>query len=64
MDDVSFVTPMWLDAISSVMKVIEQQMEPTFDPTTREAKHARYSFQRLTSIGSETLALGLFATCE
>jgi len=64
MDDVSFVTPTWLEAISLVIKVIEQQMEPTFDPTTGEAKLARYIFQRWTTLGSETLPLGIFATYE
>jgi uncharacterized protein len=58
MGDVTFVTPTWLEAVWLVLNVIDEQMEPTFDPKTGDANPRRYSFQRLTSIGTETLALG------
>lgn len=58
-DDLSFLTETWLEAVSLVLKVVEEQMEPTFDSKTGDAKVARYVFQRWTNIGTETLALGM-----
>jgi uncharacterized protein len=56
--ELNFVTPTWLKAISLVLKVVEEQSEPTFDPITGEAKTSRYGFRRYTNIGTETLPLG------
>lgn len=52
------MTPTWLKAIALVLKVVEEQSEPTFDPSTGEAKASFYGFQRYTNIGTETLPLG------
>jgi meiotically up-regulated gene 157 (Mug157) protein len=57
-DELDFVTPTWLKAIAHVLKVIEEQSEPTFNQVTGLANVPRYSFQRNTNIGTETLALG------
>jgi uncharacterized protein len=57
-NDLEFVTSTWLKATGFVLRVIEEQRESTFDPLTGEAKIPRYSFQRNTNIGSETLSLG------
>lgn len=55
----NFITPTWLKAVTLVLKVIEEQSEPTFDPVTNQAKYPHYLFQRNTNIGSETLSLGM-----
>lgn len=59
LDQLDFITPTWLKAVTLVLKVIEEQSEPTFNPITRQANFPHYLFQRNTNIGSETLALGI-----
>jgi len=56
--DLSFVTATWLKAAALILKVMEEQSEPTFDQMTGATKFSYYMFQRTTQIGSETLALG------
>lgn len=58
--ELNFVTPTWLKAITAVLRVIDEQSEPTFDPVFGEAKVPHYHFQRNTNIGTETLSLGKF----
>ena len=58
-DQLDFITPNWLKAVALVLKVIEEQSEPTFNTVTREANVPRYLFQRTTNIGSETLVLSM-----
>jgi uncharacterized protein len=55
--DTTFITSTWLQAVSFVLTVVEQQHQPTFDPDTGEVLFPHYSFQRWTNIGTETLAL-------
>jgi meiotically up-regulated gene 157 (Mug157) protein len=66
-EELDFVTPLWLKAVAFVLKVIEEQSAPTFNPSNGLAIAPRYSFQRNTNIGTETLALGrpyLFIDCR
>lgn len=56
--ELDFITPAWLRAVELVLKVIDDQSEPTFDLITGDAKPPRYVFQRTTNIGTETLPLG------
>jgi len=58
-DRLDFVTDTWLKAVALVLKVLEEQSEPTFDPRTGLAKRPKYAFQRNTNIGTETLNLGI-----
>jgi len=58
-DQLDFITPNWLKAVAQVLKVIEEQSEPTFNTVTRQANLPHYLFQRNTNIGTETLALSM-----
>ena len=40
--ELNFVTPTWLKAITLVLRVIDEQSEPTFDPVIGEAKVPHY----------------------
>ena len=53
-----FITSAWLKAVTLVLKVLEEQSEPSFDPLTGKINRVRYRFQRNTNIGTETLILG------
>jgi len=60
-DQLDFITPNWLTAVALVLRVIEEQSEPTFNPLTRVANIPYYLFQRNTNIGTETLALSMLS---
>ncbi|KAJ2972749.1 hypothetical protein NQ176_g6979 [Zarea fungicola] len=51
-----FVTKRWLLAIQSVLSVLKEQSQPTFDKNGDYIRN-RYTFQRTTSLGTETLNL-------
>lgn len=51
-----FVTKRWLLAIQSVLSVLKEQSQPTFDKDGDYIRN-RYTFQRTTSLGTETLNL-------
>lgn len=57
-EELNFVTPTWLKAVAFVLKVIDEQSEPTFDPSSGQPLTPHYGFQRWTNIGTETLPLG------
>jgi uncharacterized protein len=57
--DLKFVTPEWLKAIGLLLRVIIEESLPTFDPETGRLIRPRYTFQRNTNIGTETLSLGI-----
>ncbi|KAI9751621.1 MAG: hypothetical protein M1815_001037 [Lichina confinis] len=53
----AFLTPRWFTALETVLKVLERQSEPTFDPVSGRFVKNEYTFQRHTSAGTETLNL-------
>ncbi|KAF4614295.1 hypothetical protein G7Y89_g15441 [Cudoniella acicularis] len=52
-----FLTPRWYKALDTVMTVLDQQSEPTFDPATGRYERNSYTFNRRTEQGTETLSL-------
>lgn len=52
-----FVTLRWTIAVETVMAVLGQQSQPTFDPETGRYRQNQYTFTRRTNIGTETLNL-------
>lgn len=52
-----FITSRWLKALKSILTVIDQQSESTFDATSGEFKKNIYTFKRQTDQGTETLSL-------
>ncbi|KAF2473761.1 uncharacterized protein BDR25DRAFT_301883 [Lindgomyces ingoldianus] len=53
-----FLTPRWLLALDTLMKVLKAQSRPTFDNETGSYERNEYTFQRRTNTGTETLNLG------
>jgi len=54
-----FVTGTWIKAVTSVLKVLEEQSLPTFDPASGLAYKPKYGFLRWTNAGTETLSIGM-----
>lgn len=52
-----FLTLRWFRAINTVLEVLEQQSRSTFDPETGRFVGNQYTFQRKTTLGTETLNL-------
>lgn len=52
-----FLTPRWYLALDTVLRVLEEQSMPTFDPETGGYRKNEYTFQRRTETGTETLNL-------
>ncbi|KAH8808773.1 hypothetical protein F5884DRAFT_675911 [Xylogone sp. PMI_703] len=52
-----FMTPRWYLALDTVMNVIKEQSESTFDEETGKFQKNRYTFSRRTEQGTETLPL-------
>lgn len=52
-----FVNKRWLLAVKTLLQVLEQQSQSTFDPETGAFVRNEYTFQRHTNIGTETLNL-------
>jgi meiotically up-regulated gene 157 (Mug157) protein len=53
----AFINGRWLKAVDTVLSVLEEQSQPTFDENTGSYRRNEYTFQRRTEIGTETLAL-------
>jgi len=53
----AFLTKRWYLALETLLLVLEQQSESTFDPETGRYRRNEYTFQRLTDSGTETLNL-------
>lgn len=49
--------PRWRLAVETVLSVLDQQSQPTFDPITGTYRRNEYTFQRRTDTGTETLNL-------
>lgn len=52
-----FVNKRWIAALETLLEVLEEQSQPTFDPKTGHYKKNEYTFQRSTNAGTETLNL-------
>ena len=52
-----FLTPRWLKALGTVMTVIDQQSQSTFNSETGKFEKNVYTFSRQTDQGTETLPL-------
>ncbi len=52
-----FLTPRWYRALATVLRVLDQQSQSTFDPYTNRFHRNEYTFQRVTDAGTETLNL-------
>lgn len=52
-----FLTPRWYTALDTVLAVISQQSQSTFDPLTARFQKNEYTFRRRTDQGTETLPL-------
>ncbi|KAK4574879.1 hypothetical protein LTR86_001721 [Recurvomyces mirabilis] len=53
----AFLTPRWYKALESLLKVLDEQSKPTFNPKTGAFEKQNYRFQRSTNTGTETLNL-------
>lgn len=53
-----FINKRWLQAVDSLIEVIDQQSQSTFDSKTGSFQRQEYRFQRNTNTGTETLNLG------
>ncbi|KAJ4379838.1 hypothetical protein N0V86_005022 [Didymella sp. IMI 355093] len=53
----AFINARWLQALDTLLSVLEEQSESTFDDKTGTYSRNVYTFQRRTEIGTETLAL-------
>lgn len=54
----AFINKRWLEAVDSLIEVIDEQSQSTFDPKTGTFQPQEYRFQRNTNTGTETLNLG------
>ncbi|KAI1078203.1 glycoside hydrolase family 125 protein [Whalleya microplaca] len=52
-----FMTPRWYLALETLLNVLEQQSQPTFNPETGRFWRNEYTFSRNTNTGTETLNL-------
>lgn len=52
-----FVTERWYMALDTILKVLDAQAQPTFNSKGQYVEN-QYTFQRLTTSGTETLSLG------
>lgn len=55
--DTDFLTRRWFIAVDTLLEVLDQQSQPTFDPHSGRFKKNTYTFQRKTDLGTETLNL-------
>jgi meiotically up-regulated gene 157 (Mug157) protein len=52
-----FINKRWIKAVQTLLRVLEEQSKPTFDPETGMYHRNEYTFQRGTNTGTETLNL-------
>lgn len=52
-----FANKRWYLALATLLEVLHQQSQPTFDPETGMFQRNEYTFQRATNMGTETLNL-------
>lgn len=56
-DSTEFMTSRWYAALDTLLAVLEQQSQPTFDPGTSKFRKNEYIFRRQTDQSTETLPL-------
>ena len=56
-ESTAFLTPRWYSALGTLLTVLDQQSESTFDSKTSRFQKNAYTFSRKTSQGTETLPL-------
>nr|ARK07240.1 putative secreted effector protein CSEP032 [Podosphaera xanthii] len=54
---VEFITPRWYQALNTILTVLDQQSQSTFDPESGKFRENTYTFRRKTDQGTETLPL-------
>ena len=54
----AFLTTRWFRALDTLLRVLDAQSKPTFNPTTHAYERNEYTFSRPTRAGTETLNLG------
>lgn len=54
---IDYLTPRWYTALDTVMAVLDQQSQSTFDPISGRFVKNEYTFRRRTDQGTETLPL-------
>ncbi len=54
----AFLTTRWFRAVDMLLRVLDAQSKPTFNPTTHVYERNEYTFSRNTRAGTETLNLG------
>ena len=52
-----FLNNRWFTALDTILEVLTEQAKPTFDPASGRFEKNEYQFRRVTSRGTETLAL-------
>ncbi|KAF3483316.1 DUF1237 domain-containing protein [Arthroderma uncinatum] len=52
----AFLTPRWYEALNTVLRVLDEQSQSTFDDDGQYIRN-QYTFQRQTNAGTETLSL-------
>ncbi|KAI2638222.1 glycoside hydrolase family 125 protein [Xylaria nigripes] len=52
-----FLTPRWYLALQTLLSVLKEQSQATFDKETGQLRNNRYTFKRTTNTGTETLNL-------
>ncbi|BFZ56503.1 hypothetical protein PYCC9005_003550 [Savitreella phatthalungensis] len=55
--DIKMFTPVWIEAVEAVMRVISEQSQPSFDVRTGKYQPNKYTWRRQTDSATETLAL-------
>ena len=53
----AYLTPRWYTALDTVMEVLDQQSQPTFNSSTGQYEMNEYTFMRTTNTATETLDL-------
>lgn len=56
-ESLDFLTPRWYKALDTLLTVLDQQSQSTFDSTTGHYQKNTYTFSRHTTQGTETLPL-------
>lgn len=56
--DASMFTQDWISAVQKVLRVVQEQSQPSFNPLTHLWNPPSYTFRRQTDMATETLALG------
>ncbi|KAI9681032.1 MAG: hypothetical protein M1822_007106 [Bathelium mastoideum] len=56
-ESTTFINARWLKALDVLLRTLDEQETPTFDPKTSSLNKNKYTFKRKTQAGTETLTL-------